>query len=155
MDVLGPLVAIALVVWALRGSRWAFAAYLVFAVAFLPARAGFQLAPFTCETEVSVASALFSLRNWKHIVLSAIVAMMTVAQFRERRGVAAGTAVAVTVVLGLIAELEQGAFARGHCRIRDLVPDFAGAVLGALVFVLLSWRVDSAHAARKDQPGPV
>lgn len=153
MAALGLLLTIPLVVLALRGSRWAFVAYLVFAVGFLPARAGFQLSPFTCETEVSVASALFSLQNWKHIVLSAIVAMMTVAQFRVRRGVAAGTAVAVTVVLGLIAELEQGAFAQRHCRMRDLVPDFTGAALGALV--LVGWRAYSSRAVRKDQPEPV
>lgn len=148
-----PLVAVPLIVLALRGSRWAYVAYLVFAIGFLPARAGFQLAPFTCELNVSVASALFSLQNGMHIVLSTLVAMMTMAQFKERRGVAAGTAVAVTVALGLIAELEQGAFAQGHCRMRDLVPDLAGAVLGALA--LVSWGYYSSRAGRKDQPASV
>lgn len=132
------IVALPLVILAFRGARWAYASYVAFAVTFLPARAGFQLGPFACETAVSVSSALFSLQNWKHIVLSAMVAMMTVVQFRERRAAAAGTAVAVTVALGLIAELEQGAFGQGHCRMRDLVPDLAGALLGALL--LVSWQ---------------
>lgn len=132
------LVTVPLVVLSLRGSRWAFAVYVLLAITFLPARAGFHLSPFTCETEVSVSSALFSLQNWKHVGLTSMVAMMTMAQFRDRRAGAASAAVAVTVALGLIAELEQGAFGQGHCRLRDLAPDLAGALLGALV--LVSWQ---------------
>jgi hypothetical protein len=39
----------------------------------------------------------------------------------------------VTVALGLLAELEQGLFRSGNCRMRDLVPDTAGAIFGAAI----------------------
>ena len=44
--------------------------------------------------------------------------------------------------MGLFVELAEGISGEGHCRMRDLVPDAAGALLGA-VYVLL-W-----NAARK------
>jgi hypothetical protein len=124
-------VTVVLAVFALRGARWAYVAYLLFAILFMPARAGFQIQPLICATPVSISSALYSLQNWAHIVLTALVALMTLAQFRERNAAAIVTAIAVTVTLGLLAELEQGLFRTGNCRMRDLVPDTAGAILGA------------------------
>ena len=117
----------------LRGSRWAYCAFVLFAIGFLPARAGFQIQPLLCETQVSVAGALYSLQNWKHVLLCMIVALMTLAQFHERAAREVVVAILATVSLGFVAELEQGFFRNGHCRMRDLVPDTAGAMLGAAV----------------------
>ena len=36
---------------------------------------------------------------------------------------------------GIYVEVAEGITGRGHCRLRDLVPDAAGALLGALVLV--------------------
>jgi VanZ family protein len=133
------IVTVVLGALSLRGSRGAYVAYMLFAILFIPARAGFQMQSLVCETPVSVSSALYSLQNWQHIILSALVSLMTLAQFREERGAAALlTAIVVTVALGVMAELEQGLFRSGHCRMRDLVPDTAGAVLGAAIG--LAWR---------------
>jgi hypothetical protein len=127
------VVTVVLAVLSLRGSRWAYLAYMLFAILFIPARAGFHVQPLVCETPVSVASALYSMQNWQHILLGALVALITLAQFRGRGATALVTAMVVTVALGLMAELEQGLFRSGHCRMRDLVPDTAGAILGAAV----------------------
>ena len=104
----------------------------------IPARAGVEVQPLLCEFPVSVASGLYSLRNWQHIGLGALVSAMTMAQFREHGRGAVTTAIAVTVALGLVAEIQQGLFRSGHCRMRDLVPDTAGALLG--VGLAWAWR---------------
>jgi hypothetical protein len=44
-----------------------------------------------------------------------------------------------TIVLGAFVELAEGATQTGHCRLRDLVPDIAAAMLGTVV-VLASQR---------------
>ena len=126
------VVTVVLAVLSLRGSRWAYLAYMLFAILLIPARAGFHIQPLVCETPVSVPSALYSMQNWQHILLGALVALMTLAQFRERGATALVTAIVFTGALGLLAELEQG-LRRGNCRMRDLVPDTAGAMFGAAV----------------------
>ena len=67
------IVTVVLAVLSLRGSRWAYVAYMLFATLFIPARAGFQIQPLVCETP------------------------------------------------------------GGNCRMRDLVPDTAGAIFGAAI----------------------
>ncbi len=132
MTALWLMVFLALAFFSFRGSRWAYGTFLVLAVGFIPARAGFALQSLVCETSVGLASAAYSLRNWKHVVLCAVLAWMTVAQLRQPRTWVFFVAVLGTVSLGLVAELEQGLFRDGHCRMRDLVPDTVGAVLGAI-----------------------
>ena len=39
-------------------------------LAAIPARAGFPMHSLVCEIPVSVSSALYSLQNWQHIILS-------------------------------------------------------------------------------------
>ena len=146
------IVTIVLAALAVRGSRSAYAAYVLVAILFIPARAGFQIQPLVCEIPVSVASGLYSLQNWQHIVLSALLSLMTVAQFRKRGTIAFVTAIGVTVALGFLAELEQGLFRRGHCRMRDLVPDTAGALLG--VFIGWAWH-RIRHVRNSAGPRPV
>lgn len=111
--------------------RFAYVAFVVLGVLWMPARAGFHLAPRACETAMSLDLALFSLTNYKHIVLFAIFAIMTLAQFapgdRWRFVKLALIALGMTIVV----EGEQGLFGSGHCRVRDLVPNTAGVVAGA------------------------
>jgi VanZ family protein len=134
------IVTVVLATLTLRGSRAAYLAYMLYAVLFIPARAGFQMQPLLCEYPVSVASGLYSLQKWGHILPSAIVSLMSVVQFRKRGLAAFSTALVITVALGFLAELEQGFFRDGNCRMRDLVPDTAGAILG-LVIAFAWWRV--------------
>jgi VanZ family protein len=134
------IVVVPLAVLSLRGSRWAYGGFVLFAIAFLPARAGFEIQSLVCETPVSVASGLYSLQNWKHILLCTVVSLMTLAQFRERSPRAFVVAILATVSLGFVAELEQGFLRDGHCRMRDLVPDAAGAMLGASLGLVWSRR---------------
>jgi hypothetical protein len=46
----------------------------------------------------------------------------------------------MTLAMGALVELAEGITGRGHCRLRDLIPDSAGALAGA-AFVLLADRV--------------
>jgi len=133
---------VVLAVLALRGSRLAYVVYILFAILFIPARAGFQMQSLVCEVPISVSSALYSLQNWKHIILCAVLSLMTLAQFRKRGATALLTAIGVTVAMGLLAELEEGLFRSGHCRMRDLVPDTAGALLGAAIGLAWSMRAN-------------
>ncbi len=119
---------------AFRPSRRAYFAFVALGVFFFPARVGFHFHPQPCEWALNVPLALFSLTNYKHIVLIAIFFLMTSAQMR---GVRARTqllaALGAAVAMGIYVELAQGLTGQGHCRLRDLVPDLAGAVVGTAI----------------------
>src|SRR6266498_2729362 len=80
----------------------------------------------------------FSLTNYKHIALFAIFFLMTSAQVHGGRPrtqllVASGAVLA----MGVYVELAEGLTGQGHCRLRDLVQDMAGAVVGATLLLML------------------
>jgi len=117
---------------ALRVSRWAYALFVLGALFYFPSRSGFQLSAPTCQWTFSVALAVHSLTNYAHIVLFAIFFLLTYAQLRgvRRRGLWSFAAV---LLMGLFVELAQGTTGQGNCRMRDLVPDAAGALIGLIV----------------------
>ena len=39
-----------------------------------------------------------------------------------------------TIVMGALVELAEGVSGQGHCRMRDMLPNTAGAILGLLIF---------------------
>lgn len=82
--------------------------------------------------------AIHSLSNYGHIWRFAIFFVATHGQFRPEDGNAFVKAAAATIAMGVVVELEQALIGRGHCRVRDLIPDAVGACLGALLVVL--WR---------------
>lgn len=129
---IGVLAWIVLAVFALRGARWAYAIFVLLAFLWIPGSAGFRLHPPRCEMQFGFDLALYSLTNYKHIVLFAIFFLMTRVQLGGRRH-AMVIAAAATLAVGLLIELEEGATGRGHCRMRDLVPDSAGALIGAAI----------------------
>lgn len=49
----------------------------------------------------------------------------------------------ITIAYGLILELEEGATQTGNCRLRDLLPDATGALIGMGVLTLISWSKSS------------
>lgn len=141
LTVVGILVWIALAVFALRGARWAYIIFLLLGLFWIPGSAGFHLHSPDCEGLVSFDLALFSLTNYKHIFLFGMFFLMTRIQLGRTRH-ALLLALAATIAMGVLIELEEGATNR-HCRLRDLAPDSVGALLGAVVFHV--WR--RPHAA--------
>ena len=149
-----PVIAtgfIILGVLAARGVRPAYIAFVALGVAFLPARVGFQFTPAPCELEFSLALALHSLRNYPHIVLFGLFTMITSAQFSVETRWRYLVALLAVISMGVVIEAEQGFTGRGHCRLRDLVPDLAGflvVTLGSLVWTQIRGRNRGAAIGR-------
>ena len=143
MLLLYRIILIVLLLLALWRYRWAYVAFAVLGLVYFPLNVGFHLNPTACEGLPNFGLAVYSLQNRPHIVGFSFFFVLSYIQFRRSnaRSRFAWAAVA-TVVMGLFVELAEGITGQGHCRMRDLVPDAAGALLGA-VYVLL-W-----NAARK------
>jgi VanZ family protein len=43
----------------------------------------------------------------------------------------------ITMTMGALVEIAEGVTGKGHCRSRDLIPDAAGALIGAVIVLLL------------------
>lgn len=134
------IVFVVLAALAFRPTRWAYFTFVALGLLFFPARVGFHLHPQPCECSLSVRLALFSLTNYGHIWRFAIFFLMTSAQmrssrFRDQLLVALGAVMA----MGIYVELAEGFTGEGHCRLRDLVADLAGAVLGTVLLML--WKL--------------
>jgi hypothetical protein len=52
------------------------------------------------------------------------------------------------IVMGALVEIAEGVSGSGHCRSRDLIPDAAGGLLGAVIVLL--WN----KLRGRRQPGP-
>ena len=119
--------------------RFAYVAFVALGVLWMPARAAFRFAPEHCETAMSFALAIHSMTNYKHIVLFGMFAIMTLAQFdpddRWRFVKLALIALGMTIAV----EGEQALLGVGHCRVRDLVPNAAGTVIGACLIEGIRW----------------
>ena len=122
---------------AFRPSRWAYFTFVALGVLFFPARVGFHFHPQPCECALSVPLALFSLTNYGHLVRFTIFFLMTSAQMRSallRTQLLLATG--AVMAMGIYVELAEGFTGEGHCRLRDLVPDLAGAIVGAVILTL-------------------
>jgi hypothetical protein len=118
---------------AFRGIRWAYVSYIALGLLYFPASVGFELHPRACQLGLSWELAWFSLRNWAHIMLFAIFYLMTMAQFRVRSGRAFAWAFAIVLAMGAAVEIAEGVTGSRNCRLRDLVPDAAGGLIGMAV----------------------
>ena len=125
MDVIRPL-------W--RRRRWAFGAYLLFALARIPARTNFRLGAPACDVRLTLENASRSLTKLPHIVLFGVFFLLAALQFERFDRRTAALSLLLTSALGLIVEVEEGATRTGNCRLTDLLPDLVGA-LGAAVVV--------------------
>jgi hypothetical protein len=140
----------ALVVPRLAWRRAAFGGFIALGLCSFPLRAGWParpLVPTACEWLVGRELALFSFHNTPHIVLFALCFLLARVQFpasgpgraaRWRANVHAST---TTMIVGALVELAEGFSGAGHCRLRDLLPDAAGALLGwaAAVAFITGW----------------
>lgn len=127
----------------LRGNRWAYIAFLVLGLLYFPILVHFRFNPQPCELTPSLSLALFSLTNYPHIVLFALCYILTSAQFQKSDWSAYVWAALITVVMGAMVEGAEGVTGKGHCRLRDLIPDSAGALIGMVIVLLLyktGWR---------------
>jgi hypothetical protein len=129
----GLIAFVALLAFALRGHRWAYVVFVALALLYFPARVGFRPDPQPCEVELTLPLALHSLQNYKHIVLLALFFLMTRAQFPSWTRAAYGWSALLTLAMGVWLEIGEAVTGRGHCRVRDLVPDTAGILLGAAI----------------------
>ena len=128
---------------ALRGVRWAYVAFVVTGLLYFPAGVGFRLAPRPCQLAFDIPLALHSLTNYAHVVLFALFFVMTSAQFRTSDRRAFVWSAAATVAMGALVEVAQGVTGEGNCRLRDIIPDAAGVLVGAIAVLLLKrmgWR---------------
>lgn len=152
MRALFLIASLTLAILALRGPRWpyarlAYASYVVLALAYFPLRAGVPLEPRACILALDAALARVALQNYAHIILFAGFFLLSRRQFRGRHAsLRAGLA---TLIMGALVEMAQGITGEGTCRLRDLLPDGVGALLGASLVAgarLLSERRRSATA---------
>jgi hypothetical protein len=123
---------------AARGVRWAYVTFVVLGILYFPASVGFHLHPEPCEGLPSMALAIYSLRNYAHIVLFVLFFIMTSAQFNMSRRSGFVWAGAACVAMGILVELAEGGSGTHHCRTRDLIPDVAGILIGAGIVFLWS-----------------
>ena len=123
---------ITLLIIAAFGVRWAYAGFVVLSLTSFFAKAGFQVVSPSCELLVGPDLALYSFRNYPHIVLFAVFFLLSRMQFKGPH--AYSLAMVATLVMGMLVELAEGFSGQGHCRLRDMLPNTAGAIIGALVF---------------------
>lgn len=136
MWILVTLVFLVLAILSLRGVRWAYITFVFLGLLFFPARTGFRFDAQPCELAFNIPLALFSLTNYGHVVRFALFFVMTSAQLRMTKWSAWGLATLTGIGMGVLVELLEGVTGKGHCRVRDLVPDTAGILLGAVIVLV-------------------
>lgn len=147
---------------ALRWRRAAFTGFVVLGLGSFALRAGWPatpLVPRACEGTVGGELALHSFRNTPHVLLFALCFLLARAQFPPARSIgdasrwAGPAAFAVTMAVGALVEVAEGLTGAGHCRLRDLLPDAAGALLGWVAFAALSavWTRVRGHPVAKQE----
>ena len=153
MWLIARLGAIALVILALRGKRWAYASFVVVSLLYFPAQVGFRLQPQACELAPTLQLAVFSLQNTAHVIIFGAFYGLSWIQFRRAGRAAFAWAALATLVMGALLEIAQGLTGQGHCRLRDLVPDATGAALALLLIALgTSYVARRAQGQRRDPP---
>ena len=139
---------------AFRPTRWAYFTFVALGVLFFPARVGFHFHPQPCECALNVPLALFSLTNYGHLVRFTIFFLMTSVQMRGARlRTQILLATGAVMAMGIYVELAEGFTGEGHCRLRDLVPDLAGAIVGAVILTLWTLRQRDRVPAGKSAGG--
>src|SRR6266511_3141903 len=136
----GAVVLALLALLALRGKRWAYLAFVVLGLLYFPAQTHWRVHAPKCEQLIPTMQVLvLSLENYAHIALFAGFYWMSWVQFR-RTDARVLWAFLATLLVGALVEIAEGMTLRGggHCRVRDLVPDAAGALGAALVLALWS-----------------
>lgn len=122
---------LALGILSLRGKLWAYITFVLLGLLYFPVSVGFRLNPQPCELSLNMPLAVHSMTNYRHIVLFVLFFLMTSAQFRMSKWSGYAWAALACVAMGSLVEAAQGICGTGHCRVRDLIPDTAGILIGA------------------------
>jgi VanZ family protein len=120
---------------ALRVSRWTYSILFALSLLYFPLKAG-GVRPVECEWTFSASLAVYSLGNIQHIVGFAIFFMLSVAQLPNVKHAMAWSFLAC-FAMGFLVEIAEGATGIHHCRMRDLIPDMAGACVGAIAVLIV------------------
>ena len=136
MQILASLVYVVLGILSLRGIRWAYFTFVLLGLLYFPVTVGFRFNPQPCELTPGIQLALHSLTNYAHIVLFGLFFVMTSAQLRMSSWSGYAWAAIATIGMGALVEIGQGVTGKGHCRLRDLIPDTAGILIGSVVVLL-------------------
>ncbi|HEV8510664.1 MAG TPA: hypothetical protein VGQ48_09485 [Gemmatimonadales bacterium] len=132
----GVLALLALL--ALRGKRWAYLAFVVLGLLYFPAQTHFRVHVPKCEQLIpTMRLVVLSLHNYAYIALFAGFYWMSWVQFRKTEARVVWALLA-TLLGGALVEVAEAMTGRGHCRVRDLVPDAAGALGAALLLAVWS-----------------
>ena len=136
----GVLALLALI--ALRGKRWAYFAFVVLGLLYYPAQTHFRVHAPKCELLLPTLHLFVPLlHNYAYIALFAGFYWLSWVQFgrSDARGV---WALVATLLVAALVEIAEGMTGGGrgqvHCRVRELVPDAAGAVGAALLLAIWS-----------------
>jgi hypothetical protein len=133
--------AIVRYLWTRR--RWAYGAYVLVALLRIPSRVGFRLAVPICDTSLTLKNAGLSMTKVPHIALFAIFFVLTALQFEQLDERTLTRSLLATAALGLLVELEEGATRTGNCRLTDVLPDIAGALIAGAgllsVMIVRNW----------------
>ncbi len=146
---------IALITWiliffSLRGSRHAFFSLLLLALFYFPAKVGFSFNPGIMDLRINTSLILVSLQNYPHIVLFALFYIMTRVQLGEPNRKIFILAGIATMIMGIYVELAQWITGKGHCRLRDLIPDGVGVLVGFLFeFGRMKWNQRTKNEANQ------
>src|SRR3989442_5576128 len=136
----GVLALLALI--ALRGKRWAYLAFVLLGLLYFPAQTHFRVHAPKCEQLLPTLQLLVPLlHNYAYIALFAGFYWLSWVQFgrSDARGVWALVATLLVAALVELAEgMTGGGRGQGHCRVRDLIPDAAGALGAALLLAVWS-----------------
>src|SRR5207302_5257991 len=130
----GVLVLLALIT--LRGKRWASFAFVLLGLLYFPAQTHFHVHVPKCDQLLpTMHMVVLSLHNYAYIALFAGLYWMSWIAFQraDARGI---WALVATLLVAALYEIAEGMTARGHCHVRDLVPDAAGAVGAALLLAV-------------------
>ena len=133
---IGAGVLVLLALFALRGKRWAYLAFVVLGLLYFPAQAHFHVHVPKCEQLLPTVQQLVPLlHNYAYIALFAGFYWMSWVQFRDADARTI-SALLATLLAAALVEVAQGMTARGQCHLRDLVPDVAGALGAALLLAI-------------------
>jgi len=139
---------------ALRGKRWAYLAFVVLGLLYVPAQTQFRVHAPKCQLVIPTMNVVeLSLQNYVALALFAGFCWMSWVQFRGSKARFIWTVLA-TVLAGALVEIAEGMTGRGSCRVRDLVPAAAGALGAALVLAVLSRLFRKPGYVRIARPRP-
>jgi hypothetical protein len=136
MTIILSLIFLVLGILAVRGSRWAYAAFPLAILLYFPASVGFRTHPQACYLTVDGPLALESLDNYPHMILFGVFFVVTVLHFRLSGWRPLASVLALTVAMGAGMEIAQGLSGTHHCKAIDLLPDFIGALVGLAAVIV-------------------